>query len=431
LLFFHNISLPELHLFLITLLSSWDLSSTGLTGDIPSEIGDLTNLTYLNLYNNQLTGEIPPEIGNLTNLHFLDLGYNELEGQIPEGISNLTNLETLHINWTHITGEIPNSIGNLTSIEIIHFNDNQLSGLIPDSICNLNLNFSIDSNFQVQGNNLCPLYPDCLTEGNIGYQDTSDCEEPSLCNEEIEVELWGECYNIEETTVVWRTDENLVGEIPYQIGDLINLEILDLRVNSLTSLPESIVNLSNLRWLNLSHNYFSYLPDYIGDIDSLQTFWVNHNNLTSIPNSICNLTNLLNNGSYLLGGNYICDESEIPECIQNHPGLGMGWTTNFFTEDVIETPQCCGDTGSEYCNCDYWWFDVTSNVCEEYLDVHVLGDVNSDGSLDVLDVVTGVQILLGNIEPTEYQLYVFDLNQDGTHNVLDIVLLVNYILSDG
>ena len=44
------------------------LPYSGLTGEIPPEIGNLTNLAYLNLRNNQLTGEIPPEIGNLTNL---------------------------------------------------------------------------------------------------------------------------------------------------------------------------------------------------------------------------------------------------------------------------------------------------------------------------------------------------------------------------
>ena len=45
-----------------------DLSNSGLTGSIPPEIGNLTNLTVLSLRYNQLTGSIPPEIGNLTNL---------------------------------------------------------------------------------------------------------------------------------------------------------------------------------------------------------------------------------------------------------------------------------------------------------------------------------------------------------------------------
>jgi Leucine-rich repeat (LRR) protein len=38
------------------------LSSSELTGSIPPEIGNLTNLTVLRLDNNQFTGSIPPEI---------------------------------------------------------------------------------------------------------------------------------------------------------------------------------------------------------------------------------------------------------------------------------------------------------------------------------------------------------------------------------
>ena len=51
------------------------------------------NTTELNLYNNQLTGSIPPEIGNLTNLAFLYLNENQLTGEIPDSICDL------NINW--------------------------------------------------------------------------------------------------------------------------------------------------------------------------------------------------------------------------------------------------------------------------------------------------------------------------------------------
>ena len=42
----------------------------------------------LNLSDNQITGEIPPEIGNLTNLTHLNLGFNSFIGEIPEYFCN-------------------------------------------------------------------------------------------------------------------------------------------------------------------------------------------------------------------------------------------------------------------------------------------------------------------------------------------------------
>ena len=56
-----------------------------LSGEIPSELGRLTNLRALRLDGNELSGEIPPELGSLTNLEELYLG-NELRGCIPAGL---------------------------------------------------------------------------------------------------------------------------------------------------------------------------------------------------------------------------------------------------------------------------------------------------------------------------------------------------------
>ena len=39
-----------------------------LTGSIPAELGNLGNLTHLNLRTNQLSGTIPASLGNLRNL---------------------------------------------------------------------------------------------------------------------------------------------------------------------------------------------------------------------------------------------------------------------------------------------------------------------------------------------------------------------------
>jgi len=54
----------------------------------------------------------------------------------------------------------------------------------------------------------------------------------------------------------------------------------------------------------------------------------------------------------------------------------------------------------------------------------LLGDVNSDGILDILDIIMMVGIILGN-NPFSYSA---DMNSDGIVNILDVIALVNSIL---
>ena len=55
----------------------------------------------------------------------------------------------------------------------------------------------------------------------------------------------------------------------------------------------------------------------------------------------------------------------------------------------------------------------------------MLGDINGDSTLNILDLVSLVNVVLSN----EY-INAGDLNEDGTLNILDVVLLVNLILGD-
>ena len=55
------------------------LGDNGLTGEIPPELGSLSNLTALYLDTNALSGEIPPELGSLSNLTDLSLYHNDVE----------------------------------------------------------------------------------------------------------------------------------------------------------------------------------------------------------------------------------------------------------------------------------------------------------------------------------------------------------------
>ena len=58
------------------------------------------------------------------------------------------------------------------------------------------------------------------------------------------------------------------------------------------------------------------------------------------------------------------------------------------------------------------------------------GDVNMDGSLDILDVVMLVNFVLGINDPDNTQINLSDINNDGVMNILDIIMLVNLIIGD-
>ena len=69
----------------------------------------------------------------------------------------------------------------------------------------------------------------------------------------------------------------------------------------------------------------------------------------------------------------------------------------------------------------------TQAITLSYNDV-ILGDINGDGIINILDVIVAVNIILGAVDPTPQQESAGDLNTDGTIDILDIISLVNLIL---
>ena len=65
------------------------LGAMGLTGAIPSEVGLMTSLGALWLYDNNLSGNVPTELGKLLSMHSLSIHNNGFGGIMPDAICNL------------------------------------------------------------------------------------------------------------------------------------------------------------------------------------------------------------------------------------------------------------------------------------------------------------------------------------------------------
>ena len=297
------------------------LSRNGLAGEIPTELGDLANLTRLALNSNQLTGEIPTELGNLSNLQSLFLSFNQLTGGVPTELSNLSNLLTLVLSDNQLAGELPQSLTGLTALRSLSFSNN--SGLCAP----------VDDAFQtwlqsvafVRGSSCAPtdsaedravlveLYNatdgDNWTNNANWLSDRPIREWHGVTNDasgrvtvlyiqrnELTGELPAELGSLSNLTQLILHANRLTGEIPAELGDLSNLTDLVLAENQLNGeIPAELGNLSNLEQLLLSVNQLTgEIPAELGNLSNLTHLVLNKNQLTGeIPVELGNLTGLL------------------------------------------------------------------------------------------------------------------------------------------
>ncbi|MEM6450234.1 MAG: COR domain-containing protein [Cyanobacteria bacterium P01_D01_bin.105] len=85
---------------------------------------------------------------------------------------------------------------------------------------------------------------------------------------------------------------NEFDELPEVVGTLKNLRSLDLSSNRLSTLSDIVGELKNLRSISLNGNKLSNLPVSIGKLFSLQSLVAYNNQLNTLPDTIGNLDNL-------------------------------------------------------------------------------------------------------------------------------------------
>lgn len=213
------------------------LPSRGLEGTISSSISNLSSLSLLNLSSNKFPGPIPERFfSSLHSLQVIDLGQNRLFGSISPFDHLPSTTLFLNLSSIHLHGMIQSTFFQVASnLESFDVSNNSFVGSLPSDICSFSpLIKQLDASQNRFGGSI-PL----------GF---------------------GGCSNL----MVLRAGFNTFsGEVPRDIYDLLRLQELSLPGNMLSGrLNENIVN---LKILSLYGNELTgAIPEKIGQLSNLE-----------------------------------------------------------------------------------------------------------------------------------------------------------------
>ncbi|KAL8482547.1 hypothetical protein ACS0TY_028644 [Phlomoides rotata] len=238
-----------------------------INGVIPTEIGNLTSLLGLYLYENQLQGAIPHHLCQMTNLAELDLSANMLMGSIPECFGEIKSLRNMNLGSNKLNSTLPSNFWDLSKLLILNLSSNYLSGNLSTQIGNMKAIYKMD----LSSNQFSGDIPSSLDS----------------------------CQSLETLSF---SNNMLTGSIPQCLGSVRGLSTFDLSWNNLSGLiPKSLEKIPFLEHFNVSYNSLD------GEIPNEGPF-VNFTAQSFVNNSA------------------LCGSSrfQVPPCIKKHARLKDG-----------------------------------------------------------------------------------------------------------
>ncbi|KAJ0257322.1 Leucine-rich repeat-containing protein [Hirschfeldia incana] len=279
-----------------------DLSANRLDGYIPPRLNSYLKLLFLQ--DNNLSGSFSEAL--LEHVNILDLRNNRLSGNIPEFV-NSQNINILLLRGNKLTGRIPVQLCGLSTIRLLDLSDNRLNGSIPSCFSNISFGLwkedeandydGISTFWSMDIFGGMGLYGDFFTEEDLGmyYRSNKLVLDPFIVDytEDTRIKIQFAAKRRYDFYMgvplgfmsgLDLAENELTGEIPPELGDLVNIRALNLSHNNLSAfIPESFSKTKDLESLDVSFNILhGQIPSQLTKLSSLAVFNVSYNNLSGI-----------------------------------------------------------------------------------------------------------------------------------------------------
>ena len=314
-------------------LEHLDLSSTGLSGELPTFIAGMNYLGVLYLNDNNLSGTVPSRIGEIYDtdnllcqflrdrwpwrwgeslnwlsplswlldqldactgsekiatdqLWDIDISGNLFHGEIPDNLGNLPILDSLDLRHNCFVGDVPGKLLDKSTSEDLSLEygynllDNQLASntMLTSAACAP----CFDGTY-LPANAKKDLKEDCATL--LGLKNHWGASFPYRWGEagQKEMSSWrGVSLSGNRVAGLELSGLGLSGTVPDSLAGLDSLTSLRLDRNRLTGgIPLALSELDDLETLDLSNNMLSgEIPDSLGDIAHLTDLDLSHNMLS-------------------------------------------------------------------------------------------------------------------------------------------------------
>jgi Leucine-rich repeat (LRR) protein len=255
--------------------------------EIHPSFGDLSKLTLLNLKGCKNLKSLPSKFG-MESLEILILSGCSKVKKIPEFGKNMECVRKLYLDGTAIT-KLPASIENLTSLVSLNLRDCKNLVCLPSTIFNLKLLKDVD----ISGCSKFERLPENL--GNAESVEELDVSGTAIrhvpssigCLKNLKGLSFRGCKGLSSSKKSWYElipfyskpiSPNPVGLSP--LLGLCSLTRLNLRDCNLKAIPNDIGSLFSLEEFNIAGNKFVCLPESIGQLSNLK--WMSMENCTSL-----------------------------------------------------------------------------------------------------------------------------------------------------